>query len=104
MTFIQEKIDELKYYSAKQFNTTVFELEGVKRNGINLKISDARKCVALLHQELYPEVKAVYISRSMRKTKGCIEKMANTARKIIKVDKEFEKKVSLVRNQIYKNN
>lgn len=97
MTLIQEKIDELKYVSAKCFNTTVFDIEGVKRKG---GVSDARKCIALLAKEFYPEVRHTYISNSINKTKGCGEKLVSEARKILNVDKKFKGKVDYVRREI----
>jgi len=103
MTLIQEKIDELKYYSAKQFNTTVFELEGIKRHGGNIHIADARKCVAILYHELYPEVKEIHISRSLKKTKGAVEKMHEAGKKLMKVHMGFKHNVDSVRKQMVKS-
>lgn len=103
MTLIQEKIDELKYQSAKQFSTTVFELEGVRRYGKNIHVSDARKCVAVLYHELYPEVKEIHISKSLKKTKGAVEKMHEAGRSLYKTHMGFKHNVDSVRKAIEKN-
>lgn len=99
MTLIEEKIHELKEFSAKHFNINIDKIDGISRLR---SVSDARKCVALLSREFYPEVNSAHIARLMKKQRSATRKLLRQARNLSKFNSAFNKKIMLVRNEIKK--
>lgn len=99
MTVIEEKIYELKELSCSKFRTTIQRIDGGSRRR---EVSDARKCIALLAREFYPEVNGSCIARMINKERSSTRKLLYQARNLIQVDKQFQSKVDDVRIEIRK--
>lgn len=99
MTLIEDKMHELKELSCRLFETTIGNVEGGSRRR---NVSDARKCIALLAREFYPEVNGSFVAKMLNKERSSTRKLLYQARNLIQADKRFRSKVDDVRKEVRK--